>query len=931
MVFNRQISLRWQEQVPGARWFRCDLHLHTLDDHFSPRLKRPSGLAGPAIESGVQNAYARAFLKSAIERGVEVLGLTPHCVRAGSTDETSVTWRIVEMWNSQDDDDGIPFRDKIFAVFPGFEPSLSDGARGVHLLFLFDPEIGRDCFLRAFQAVMGGVDPWDNGTLRNSSQDAKTVFEKLDYLRREEKERWGYICLAPHAFATDRGLFGLKSQILQDFPHDRIRGLELGDNTLPEDRRLPDWFENGMRKYRHAFFHASDAYALTSSEAVAGAGGIGCRITMMKLARPSIEALRQAFLASDSRLRICYKRNQSGDLELRDDLPDPLAPDRPWIKSITLSGGTSFFGGFDTASQQPHEQKFMFSPDLSCVIGGRMSGKSTLLDGLRVYFSRTLPAEEDVKKGVEERADLRFLSGNPTITPDVRGPVDPTAPLGERWPAQFYTQRELFRAVSDQDGLRKLLFHLIPEHTAALLAGQKRLTELDNNLGEIVQKIAVERTSLAEAEQTLTTAKTAKQALDRFEKVGVDRLSVIQQDLGAIDSSLADLRKVRGSVASVEDLIRKFRLPQLEAVRLDDLKLATGTSATAAKLLRRLRAALRLAAWLAKVLENLLNRTRDEAANKETQSRKEVQDALVHAGGSAEQLNQFDSLARSASKLEVNQAEYKRARESLISDMRRFGATDRERRALVATHRQVMASLAQSISVRFEASIRLLRVQEGVEDSLRSWILGLREKGISRWWNERHTESSKATVGSRQLLRALLRNRLHEAGMSSQVAETFRQIMTSQRRAELRSLRNEDFYELELRLQGTPSTYRRMSNLSGGAQVSVLLSLILRSNDASPLIIDQPEDELDKTYLFDTVLPALRALKGRRQVIIATHDANVVVNGDADQVIYLKATKENANIAAQGAIEEEAIKAAVLTALDGGREAFSLRKAKYGF
>jgi hypothetical protein len=66
--------------------------------------------------------------------------------------------------------------------------------------------------------------------------------------------------------------------------------------------------------------------------------------------------------------------------------------------------------------------------------------------------------------------------------------------------------------------------------------------------------------------------------------------------------------------------------------------------------------------------------------------------------------------------------------------------------------------------------------------------------------------------------------------------------------------------------------------------VSLLLSLLLESDDTRPLIIDQPEDELDKSYLFETVLPALHRLKGHRQVIFATHDANIVVNGDADQV-----------------------------------------------
>jgi len=113
--------------------------------------------------------------------------------------------------------------------------------------------------------------------------------------------------------------------------------------------------------------------------------------------------------------------------------------------------------------------------------------------------------------------------------------------------------------------------------------------------------------------------------------------------------------------------------------------------------------------------------------------------------------------------------------------------------------------------------------------------------------------------------------------------------------------------------------------------VSVLLSMIFETDDTAPLIVDQPEDEMDKAYLFDVLLPALRRLKGRRQVIIATHDANIVVNGDADNVIFLEADYEYGIISEQGAIEEQGVKNAIINTLDGGRDAFNLRQAKYGF
>ena len=80
-----------------------------------------------------------------------------------------------------------------------------------------------------------------------------------------------------------------------------------------------------------------------------------------------------------------------------------------------------------------------------------------------------------------------------------------------------------------------------------------------------------------------------------------------------------------------------------------------------------------------------------------------------------------------------------------------------------------------------------------------------------------------------------------------------------------------------------------------------------------------------------TVLPALKRLKGRRQVIVATHNANVVVNGDADMVIQLEATANRGHVARAGAIEDPAVRDAIIRTVDGGEEAFRLRRRKYGY
>ena len=124
---------------------------------------------------------------------------------------------------------------------------------------------------------------------------------------------------------------------------------------------------------------------------------------------------------------------------------------------------------------------------------------------------------------------------------------------------------------------------------------------------------------------------------------------------------------------------------------------------------------------------------------------------------------------------------------------------------------------------------------------------------------------------------------------------------------------------------------RRLDQLSGGQRVSLILSLLLETSDERALIVDQPEDELDNRFLSDTVLPALKRLKGRRQIIVATHNANIVVNGDADQVIVLEATANRGGVAQAGAIEDAGVRDAIVQTVDGGDRAFQLRYRKYGF
>ncbi|MGN6342250.1 MAG: TrlF family AAA-like ATPase [Ginsengibacter sp.] len=112
--------------------------------------------------------------------------------------------------------------------------------------------------------------------------------------------------------------------------------------------------------------------------------------------------------------------------------------------------------------------------------------------------------------------------------------------------------------------------------------------------------------------------------------------------------------------------------------------------------------------------------------------------------------------------------------------------------------------------------------------------------------------------------------------------------------------------------------------------VLLLLYLAIDKEDDRPLIIDQPEENLDPKSIFDELVPLFREVKNRRQIIIVTHNANLVVNSDADQVIVANCGPHRPNQLPEityesGGLENPKIRRFVCAILEGGEEAFKER------
>lgn len=129
------------------------------------------------------------------------------------------------------------------------------------------------------------------------------------------------------------------------------------------------------------------------------------------------------------------------------------------------------------------------------------------------------------------------------------------------------------------------------------------------------------------------------------------------------------------------------------------------------------------------------------------------------------------------------------------------------------------------------------------------------------------------------------------------------------------------------------SIFKDIKELSLGQKVVTILNLILShgdfSNNHKPVIIDQPEDNLDSRYIYKNLVEQLRQLKEKRQIIIATHNSTLVTNSLSENVIVMESDGEHGCISKYGYALSPPIKKEILNILEGGPDSFKHRQSVF--
>ena len=128
---------------------------------------------------------------------------------------------------------------------------------------------------------------------------------------------------------------------------------------------------------------------------------------------------------------------------------------------------------------------------------------------------------------------------------------------------------------------------------------------------------------------------------------------------------------------------------------------------------------------------------------------------------------------------------------------------------------------------------------------------------------------------------------------------------------------------------GDGRDFQPISQASAGQRSAAMLAFLLAHGN-EPLILDQPEDDLDNHLIYDLVVRQIRENKLRRQIIVVTHNPNIVVNGDAEMLHALEFRRGQCIVAQSGSLQEKGMREEICRVMEGGREAFDRRYRRLG-
>ena len=874
----------------GARFYRCALQVNPFED-----LKRH----GKTTVFTSESEYNSAIIEACIGNDVEVIAVTDH-------------YRVQHSRTLVD-----AARNAGLHAFTGFEAVTKDG---VHFLCLFDPD--KDNVLERFIGDCGIHDT--NQPSPTGSKDSSELLESA--------KTWGAVCIAAHV-ASEGGLLkklsGQSRINVWKSPDLLACALPGPVSAAPEGIRpiLENKDRQHKRDHLPAILNASD---------VSGPEDLKKNSTscFIKMSTVSVEAFRQAFLDPGSRIRLHS-----------DPAPEPHAE----FLAMTWEGGFL------------RETAVHFNENLNVLIGGRGTGKSTIVESIRYVLgldplgNEAQVAHDGVIRHVLQsgtKVSLHVRSHkpskrcyviertvpNPPIVKDHVGEVLSLLPRDVMPDVEVFGQHEISELTKSPEKLTLLLKRFVDQDP--LFSGRKLevRTELERSRNRIVDV----RREMRQLEERLATLPGLEETQKRFQQAGLeehlkeksllireerlfsslnerlDQYRVLQNELSEglpVDTAFVSTKAIEG-------------LPNADI--LSEIEKKLGILSTNLKAVGE---------QFAKALGDV-DHAIEATTSRWTERRRAIEE-------------KYEKLLRELQKSKIDGAEFIQLRQqieelrplkdkmdNLERDLKIHEAQRRNFQAewediKAAEYRQIHSAanrVSHKLRDRVRVTVTMAENRAPLEQLLRE-IGGNIAAALERLRGKEQFSLPDFAQRCREGKEALTKHYNLPSGAAERIAQADLDLFMRIEEVELPATTE---IELNTAPDGESATWQTLQTLSTGQKATAVLLLLLLESEA-PLVVDQPEDDLDNRFISEGVVPIMRQEKRRRQFVFSTHNANIPVLGDAELILGLAASGEakkgQARIASEhmGSIDSDPVREMVEEILEGGKVAFEMRRSKYGF
>lgn len=856
----------------GTCWLKADFHMHTVSDK--------------QFQYGGGH-FATDYINKLIEKNIRICVITNHNkFKLDEYRELKDKGKLNNIW-----------------MLPGVELSVDDGANGIHVLIVFDPKTWiqePDNYIDRFlNAAFENVSNFENADQR-CIFSLTTLLKKLSEYQAQGRDSFVILAHVDQANGFFGGLNGGK--IKQIASNELFRRFVLGfqkSRTRDNITNYKQWTGDEAP----ALVEGSDCKSIADIGKVDGAGRE--QVSYVKIGEFNFNALK--FALSDHKHRVL------------DYLPDNQ---NQYIKSISFEGG--LLDG----------EKISFSPELNCFIGIRGSGKSSIIEMLRYALGLSLTSSSADNQYKSSLVEFALGSGG-----KVRVEI-----IGEH--GKYYRIEKIYnqKEVIYDEGGNIVSGDIVAVFNTPVYFGQKDLSYkndgfqsdllrrlIGNSLDDIQRQIEAKKIEVKnlllekqKVQNTDALLKETESAINNFQiKLNYFREKGVEEKLKSqteFDSDEQGLKRIKSNITSFRDAVNSV---------IDDYKVffsavhnGSEQNRTTFEKTNALIGELKVEFFrledLVKNVDSILGRF--SAVQSEFSQRK---DAMKE---------DFAKIKRDLNSETINPDMFLSLNKQLNTARMKFAQIQEMQKRSTQLEATILAKLVDLNELWHRNYLQLQQEADKINNQGGPIQIDVTYKGNRAQFLDtiksyfRGTAIRETTyqglVDKYQDFIEIYRDR---SNINQAISENSIGVFNARFDENISDLLTYKVPDsVIIKYKG-----KQLDKHSLGQRASALILFLLAQKDTNVLIIDQPEDDLDNQTIYDEIIKKLVELKGSTQFVFATHNANIPVLGDSEQVVACDFDDQSRIRVAAGSIDDNNIQQLIVKIMEGGEEAFNKRRDIY--